>query len=203
MARAIEKSCCLMRYRPSALSPSCLSIYMLQYLTLVLHLLHRGLVDKSVKFCFKSSLAHVWLRLHLPCACKETLRGRVSWFLRNPCPSNNATRNEDSLPYLLQPSNVLNQHRAQERLDITLYFSASFISTLQYRCFFFFHFVFLALASSVLGFAPPSTSVRKEMREGGLHACFCLLALVSGRAECTHKLGVLWFYKEQVEQEEL
>lgn len=142
MARAIEKSCCLMRYRPSALSPSCLSIYMLQYLTLFLHLLHRGLVDKSVKFCFKSSLAHVWLRLHLPCACKETLRGRVSWFLRNPCPSSNATRNEDSLPYLLQPSNVLNQHRAQERLDITLYFSASLISTLQYRCFFFFSLCF-------------------------------------------------------------
>lgn len=62
MARAIQKSCCLTRYRPSAFSPS---LYVLQYLTLVLHL-HRGLVDKSVKLCFKSSLAHVWLRLHLP-----------------------------------------------------------------------------------------------------------------------------------------
>lgn len=41
------------------------------------------------------------------------------------------------------------------------------------------------------------------MRESGLHACLCLLTLVLGRAECTHKRGALWFYKEQVEQEEL
>lgn len=41
------------------------------------------------------------------------------------------------------------------------------------------------------------------MKESSLSACFCLLMLVLGRAECTHKLGVVWFYKEQVEQEEL
>lgn len=41
------------------------------------------------------------------------------------------------------------------------------------------------------------------MKESSLSACFCLLMLVLGRAECTHKLGVLWFYKERVEQEEL
>lgn len=103
MARAIQKSCCLMRYRPSAFSPS---LYVLQYLTLV-HL-HRGLVDKSVKLCFRSSLAHVWLRLHLPRARKEPLRGRVCLLPRSPCPSDHAVCNRDLLPHLLRLSHVLN-----------------------------------------------------------------------------------------------